>query len=401
VTLPEQASPPLYSLQGYDVPRPGRRAAALAYHLAVAGGSATALAAATGLLFQVEAKLARKTIGTPTKQAPDPSGRYGRGGRGTRPLQLVVLGDSAAAGLGCERAEQTPGALLAGGLARDLRRRVELRVVAKSGARTAALDTQVGHALRRPVDLAFVIVGANDVTHKVPVADSARDLGRAVRTLRAAGAEVVVGTCPDLGTVKPLLQPLRTYARYVSRRLAVAQTVAVVEEGGLAVSLGNLLAQAFHEEPLLWSPDRFHPSAAGYARIADAVLPSLLEAVGAEVVGSVAVSDSVQDVALAASVASREPGLAVETVEGTDGIASTGPSRLARLTRRLPLVGRGAPEARVEGPAPDDDAGAAALGEGSGPGDGAPSRPSSRSATAPGGEAHVTPPASGARPPAP
>ncbi|MCW2607871.1 MAG: family lipase, partial [Frankiales bacterium] len=186
--------------------------------------------------------------------------------------------------------------------------------------------------------------------------EAARDLARAVRTLRAAGAEVVVGTCPDLGSVQPVLQPLRTYARYASRKLAAAQTVAVVEEGGSAVSLGDLLGDAFAREPSLWSADRFHPSAAGYRRVADAVLPSLLEAVGVQIPVSVPVSDSVQDVALAASVAAREPGLAVETLEGSDGIAGDGPGRLARLTRRLPLVGRGAPAAREEGLPAEDDA---------------------------------------------
>src|SRR3712207_6994524 len=61
--------------------------------------------------------------------------------------------------------------------------------------------------------LAMIIVGANDVTHRVPMAAACRDLGKAVRRLRDAGAVVVVGTTPDLGTVKPLLQPLRTVAR--------------------------------------------------------------------------------------------------------------------------------------------------------------------------------------------
>jgi lysophospholipase L1-like esterase len=270
-----------------------------------------------------------------------------------------VLGDSAAAGLGCDTPEQTPGALLAGGIARDLRRRVVLRVVARTGARSGALDVQVGRALRSPVDLAFVIVGANDVTHRSPVGEAAHDLARAVRTLRAAGAEVVVGTCPDLGTVSAVLQPLRTYARYASRKLAAAQAVAVVEEGGIAVSLGDLLAQSFAEEPTLWSADRFHPSPAGYRRIADAVLPSLLEAAGVDIAVSVPISDSVQDVELAASVAAREPGLAVETLVGDDGIAAAGAGRLARLTRRLPLVGRGAPEARTPDDAPAEDPGRA------------------------------------------
>ncbi len=343
---------PLLTVSGRAVPRPGRRAALAVRSLAVGVGTLTVLAGGTGALFKVEARLARRSIGRPQTKAPDPSGVYGPTSDAPV-LHLAVVGDSAAAGLGCDRADQTPGALLAGGMARDLGRQVEVRVVARTGARSAALDTQVGRALRGRVDVAFVLVGANDVTHQAPVDEAARDLARAVRTLRAAGAEVVVGTCPDLGTVKPVLQPLRTYARYVSRRLAAAQTVAVVEEGGVAVSLASLLGPQFAREPSMWSADRFHPSPEGYRRVVDAVLPSLLQAAGVEIPVMVPLSDSVQDVALAASVAAREPGLAVETVAGEDGIASAGPGRLARLSRRLPLVGRGAPEARTSGPAPE------------------------------------------------
>jgi hypothetical protein len=42
-------------------------------------------------------------------------------------------------------------------------------------------------------------------------------------------------------------------------------------------------------------------------------------------------------------VAASTPGLEVETVEGGEGAASAGPGRLARLRRRLPVVGGGAP----------------------------------------------------------
>ena len=323
------------------VPRPGRRARWVATKAAYGGGGFGTAAAATVALIRLEAHLARRVIGTPTEQAPRAAGSYGRGKRGEKPLHLVVIGDSAAAGLGCERAEQTPGALLAGGVARDMRRRVDLDVVAKSGARSADLDVQVSRALRRPVDLAVIIIGANDVTHRVPLASATHDLGRAVRRLVDAGAVVVVGTCPDLGTVKPLLQPLRTVARVMSRRLAKAQTVAVVEAGGIAVSLGDLLGEMFTDEPHLWSADRFHPSADGYRRIVDAMLPSLLEGIGVDIPVSVPISESVQDLDVAATVAAREPGLAVETVAGGEGAADDG--RLARLRRRLPLVGRGAP----------------------------------------------------------
>ena len=321
------------------IPKPGRRARYVAVKAAYGGGGFAGTLGLAYALLATEAKLARRTIGMPTEQAPRAAGSYGRGRRGDKPLHLVVLGDSAAAGLGCESADQTPGALIAGGMARDLHRRVDLDVVAVSGARSADLEVQVSRALRRPVDVAVIVIGANDVTHRVPIASSARDLGRAVDRLRKAGAEVVVGTCPDLGTVKPVLQPLRTVAAQWSRRLAAAQAVAVVDAGGVAVSLGNLLAKDFSEQPHLWSADRFHPSADGYRRIVDAMLPGVLEGLGVEIPVSVPISESVQDVQLAARVAAREPGVELDPLPEGEG---TG--RLARLRRRLPLVGRGAPE---------------------------------------------------------
>ena len=319
------------------IPRPGRRARYLAVKAAYGGGAFGGVAGATFAVLVTEAKMARRVIGTPTEQAPLSAGSYGRGRRGVEPLHLAVLGDSAAAGLGCESADQTPGALIAGSIARDLHRRVVLEVVAVTGAQSADLDVQVGRALRRRLDVAVLIIGANDVTHRVPPATAARDLARAVRTLRAAGVVVVVGTCPDLGTVKPVPQPLRTIAAHWSRRLAAAQTVATVEQDGIAVSLGDLLVRDFSEQPHLWSADRFHPSADGYRRIVDAMLPSVLTSLGVTIPVSVPISDSVQDVDLAARVASQEPGVEVDPVAESGG-------RLARLRRRLPLVGRGAPE---------------------------------------------------------
>lgn len=320
--------------------RPGRRARWVALRGAYGGGALGALGAAGYALVRAEAALARRTIGEPTDVPPDPTGIYGR--HPGPPLRLVMLGDSSATGLGCDSPAQTPGALLAGGVARELRRRVRLDVVAVVGARSAHLETQLACALEQPVDLAVIMIGANDVTHRVRPGDASRHLGLAVRTLRAAGAEVVVGTCPDLGTVEPLLEPLRSVAAFWSRRMAQAQAVAVAENDGVAVSLGDLLRHEFREHRHLWSDDRFHPSPEGYARVADALLPDLLERLGVET----AATETVQDVEVAAGVAAREPGLTVETLPGAQGAAAAG--RLVRLVRRLPLVGRGAPDQRED-----------------------------------------------------
>ncbi|MFZ2501107.1 MAG: SGNH/GDSL hydrolase family protein, partial [Nocardioides sp.] len=118
-------------------------------------------------------------------------------------------------------------------------------------------------------------------THTVRPSASVRALSEAVRRLVAAGAHVVVGTCPDLGTIKPIAPPLRQVARSWSRRLAAAQTIATVEAGGRSVSLGSILGPEFQADPSrLFGPDRFHPSADGYRSMASVVLPSVLAALG-------------------------------------------------------------------------------------------------------------------------
>ena len=151
-------------------------------------------------------------------------------------------------------------------------------VVARIGAQTSHLADQIQAADARP-DLAVVMVGANDVTHRVRPTTSVRLLAEAVRRLRAAGAAVLVITCPDLGTVEPIPHPLRWVARRASRRLAAAQTVAAVEAGARTVSLGSILGPEFAAAPSqMFSPDRFHPSPAGYAAAAAAILPSAASA---------------------------------------------------------------------------------------------------------------------------
>ena len=89
------------------------------------------------------------------------------------------------------------------------------------------------------------MIGANDVTELTKPSVAVPYLEDAVRALRARGAEVIVGTCPDLGTIRPIAQPLRAYARRLSRRMAREQTVAVVRAGGRTVSLGDLLGPLF------------------------------------------------------------------------------------------------------------------------------------------------------------
>lgn len=317
-----------------------RRARRIAAAAAYGGGGLAGLGAAGyGILF-TEAKLARRWIGTPFgKQGPDSSGRYGAGPGD--PVVMAMLGDSSAVGLGVDDPAQTPGAVIATGLAALSGRPVDLRVVAVVGARSEHLEAQVDRLLEADpsLDVAVVMVGANDVTNRTKPAVAVRALAEAVRRLRAAGAQVVVGTCPDLGTIEPLAQPLKYLARRWSRELAAAQTIAVVEAGGRTVSLRDLIGAEFASRPHeLFSADRFHPSAAGYARCAAALLPSVCDALDVlpwlpEQRPDVRRGEGVDDVAHAAA---RAAAVAGTEVTGTEvGGAARGPrGRWAVLLRR-------------------------------------------------------------------
>lgn len=231
-------------------------------------------------VLTAQAKIARRRIGNAVDAPPDPTGVYGAARPGL-PLRLAVLGDSGAAGYGALTAQETFGAFLATGLSDVAGRPVYLHSVAEVGARSCHLERQIPLALAGRPDVCVLIIGANDVTHRVRPSESVRFLQDAVETLRAAGPQVVVGTCPDLGTVQPIAPPLRQLARRWSRLLAAAQTIAAVEAGARSVSLGAILGPEFAAAPSdLFGPDQFHPSPAGYKSCAAAMVPTVAAAVG-------------------------------------------------------------------------------------------------------------------------
>jgi len=305
-----------------------------------AGAVAAAAVTAAGVLYG-QARQARQII--PMAEAPPPRGDGVYGARlPGEPLTLVVLGDSSAAGYGVHRPRETPGALLATGISRRLRRPVVLHRLAVVGARSAGLAPQVEVALELQPDLAVILVGGNDVTHRTALNVAVGHLIDTVRQLRAAGAQVVVGTCPDLGAIEPIRPPLRWLARRWSRQLATAQTVAVIEAGGWTVSLCDLLGPRFAAEPTrLFAWDRFHPSAEGYAMAAAVLLPTALSALGA---GTAARTpeprrDKVRTLPKAAQEAARHAGTEVRGAQV--GGRDRGPAgRWVRLRRRPPSAVR-------------------------------------------------------------
>ncbi|QUR68651.1 SGNH/GDSL hydrolase family protein [Mycobacterium spongiae] len=259
--------------------------------LATAGALAstgTAFMSARNLLVG-QATHARTVIPKSFDAPPRADGVYTRGGqpvqrwrRGTPfDAHLMVFGDSTATGYGCTSAEEVPGVLIARHLAQQTGKRIRLSTKAIVGATSKGVCGQVDamFVAGPPPDVAVIMIGANDVTALNGVGPSAERLGSVVRKLRARGAEVVVGTCPDLGVITAIPQPLRVLAHARGVQLARAQTAAVKAAGGVPVPLGHLLGPKFRAMPeLMFSDDQYHPSAAAYRLAADELVPALLDA---------------------------------------------------------------------------------------------------------------------------
>jgi lysophospholipase L1-like esterase len=280
----------------------------------ILGGVTGALAGVTALtagLLMRQAADARRII--PMAEAPPPRGDGLYGGKfGGKAISMVVLGDSSAAGYGVHRPRETPGALLATGVSRRLRRPVRLHRLAVVGSMSSGLPYQVDAALEYDPDVSIILIGGNDVTHISDRVGAVRHLGDSVRRLREVGCKVVVGTCPDIGAIQPIKPPLRWLARKWSRDLAAAQTIAVVEAGGRTVSIGGLLGPMFEADPVrMFSSDRFHPSAEGYARAAAVVMPTLMAALGEDDRTVLSHGQGVRSLEEAAQEAAHAPGTEV------------------------------------------------------------------------------------------
>lgn len=254
-----------------------RSARALVVTFVVAATGA-ATAGGAWILLHRQARVARRRIGKPLGEEALDADRTWRRRHDGAPIELALFGDSIAAGLGAPRRKDTLGARIAKGVARASGRPVRLRTAAVVGAESSMLATQLdGLPDDYHPDVAVVIVGGNDVTHRVPIATSTAHLSETVERLRALGAEVVVGTCPDLGALRPVPQPLRALGSRMSRQLADAQADAAHRVGARVVSLRHAVGPYFVTQPdEMFSLDRFHPSALGYRRTAEALLPAVL-----------------------------------------------------------------------------------------------------------------------------
>ncbi len=201
---------------------------------------------------------------------PEAEGEDGGWCRGADPvLRMVMLGDSAAAGVGAATHRETLCGQLAAGLGALTGRAVSWRVAARSGATTRSIRTTLLTWLTDPrtrwrPDLVLVVTGANDALRLRRPAAFRRDVTALVRSARhRLGRDVpvlLVGLPPvhRFPSLPPWIRlPVGGYARHLDRQLGrVARAEPDVHHlpvGTLPIDIEAALAA-----------DRFHPSPAGY-----------------------------------------------------------------------------------------------------------------------------------------
>jgi lysophospholipase L1-like esterase len=177
-----------------------------------------------------------------------------------RPLRLLVLGDSAAAGVGATSQD----AALLGQLVAALAPAgpVAWRLVARTGATAAGTRRHLGSRPPEACDVAVVSLGLNDVVAGRGTTAVLADLEAIVDTLqRDWGARhVVLSGMPPVGRFPALPQPLRWYMGRRARTLDAALAAWVTGRPGCEVLPLDLAFDAAE-----MAPDGFHPGPAMYA----------------------------------------------------------------------------------------------------------------------------------------
>lgn len=191
---------------------------------------------------------------------PEPPGdRQGTAGTGP-PLRLLIIGDSAAAGVGAPHLDAALPGQLVGRLAQ--RYEVAWRLEAKTGDRTADAIAKLNSLAAEPFDVAVASLGVNDVTGLVG-RRTWRTQQRALRYLlrrRFGVSRLILSGLPPVHGFPALPQPLRWHLGVrASQFNDDLRADASLEPDTTFIDL------RFTEDITLMADDGFHPGPGVYA----------------------------------------------------------------------------------------------------------------------------------------
>ncbi|WP_423758891.1 SGNH/GDSL hydrolase family protein [Burkholderia sp. NLJ2] len=228
--------------------------------------------AALGPLLFAQGRYVRRV----TPRLPEAAGpRAGVAGDGP-PLRVLVVGDSAAAGVGVATQRDALSGQLAHVLAAT--HRVSWKLLAHTGLTTQDLVDWLAAEPVEPFDVAVTSLGVNDVTGGVPPARWRAQQAELVRLLAARFrvGHVILSAVPPMERFPALPQPLAWYLGRRAKRLNTALA-------GWAATQPHctFLRVALPLERHLMAADGFHPGEAACAVWAAQVAAAVRQRVAA------------------------------------------------------------------------------------------------------------------------
>ncbi|MDS1310814.1 SGNH/GDSL hydrolase family protein [Marinobacter xiaoshiensis] len=198
-----------------------------------------------------------------TPRLPEPEGeRCGTLGEGPQ-LRLLILGDSAAAGVGVSHQQDA----LAGQLVRELARDhcVSWNLLAETGRTAAGVIEALKAAPKAHYDVVLVSVGVNDVTGRTRNGQWVSALKElSDRLINSTGATFVLFTAiPPMHLFPALPQPLRWYLGLRAKQLNTLMK-GLCDTGSFEKGRLEYLCVSFPLEHGYMASDGFHPGLDAY-----------------------------------------------------------------------------------------------------------------------------------------
>ena len=190
-----------------------------------------------------------------------------------RPVELLVLGDSSAAGVGVDDIADSVAGLLPKFMAQRSGRPVNARIAGMNSATAADIrDFVVPHVAFRDFDVIALNIGTNDAKNYHTKRRFKKDFGTLLYALRARfpSATIVWSGVIDLGGVPSLPSPLNRILSIRSRLIDSMGRTLCRERGALCPP------SEWRCIPENFSADGFHASAAGYREWADGLADWIL-----------------------------------------------------------------------------------------------------------------------------
>ncbi len=195
-----------------------------------------------------------------TPRLPEPPGeRSGVRGSGP-PLGLLILGDSAAAGVGVATQAEALSGQLAAVLGESFR--VCWKLTARTGMRARDAVAELEAAPPGRFDVAVTSIGVNDVTHGTRESIWIDRQARMVELLRSkCGVKhIILSSVPPMHLFPALPRPLRWYLGERAKRFNRA-----LDAFARSCEACEFAALSFPMEPDCMAADGFHPGARAYS----------------------------------------------------------------------------------------------------------------------------------------